>query len=518
MVATYLDEARLTLDVDPFIGVTLNDRYKILDPIGSGGAGHVYRAQQLQLDREVAVKVVRPDVAPTSRKELEARFFREASLAGRLSHANVVQTIDYGTTEDGRQFVVMELLRGETLKRAMHGRALDAPEATRLASALARGLHHAHERGLVHRDVKSSNVLLVPGDYGIDQPKLLDFGLVKSVERELEVTQSPTYLGTPLYMSPEQARGEMEIDARSDVYSLGCLLYRMLTGKMPFRGESAMSTALMHISDPVPLMADVDGAPQVDPALEALVRKALEKQREDRWSDAESFARALDDWRNRPPAAVVVPPAKSRGGVWAAVVGVIGITGVLAFVFAISLLGVFLLAYVYLLPVGPPVPNPGAPVPVAQPAAPTPVAQPVPQPTPPALVPSTTATDGEPPTADVEPEAPEIVPVAPPEPVPPVVVRRPPEPPPNKAPKPVSAPDFEPVEVDGYTFQSLQHIRAALRFANQADRDGLKAAGVSDYTVDAVLDNRPYRSIQSFGWTKGIGPKTVRAIAEHTQP
>ena len=188
------------------IGMIIADRYRILESIGSGGAGHVYRAVHIQLNREVALKLVRTDVAPEIRKELGARFRREASLAAKLSHPNLVTIHDFGLTKQGLQYVVMELLDGRSLKSWMKKGPIPAEEAARIAAALARGLRHAHGQGLVHRDVKPSNVLLVRDDDGVEQPQLLDFGLVKSVDSDLEMTGEASYLGTPLYMSPEQVR------------------------------------------------------------------------------------------------------------------------------------------------------------------------------------------------------------------------------------------------------------------------------------------------------------------------
>ena len=190
----------------PRVGSIIADRYRILEPIGAGGAGKVYRAVHIQLNRDVALKLVRGDVEPEIRKELGLRFRREASMAARLSHPNIVTVHDFGLTDEGLQYVVMSLLTGRCLKKVMKKGPMDPQEAARIGLALASALRHAHGHGLIHRDVKPTNVLLVPDDDGIEQPMLLDFGLVKSVESDLEMTGKSSYLGTPLYMSPEQVR------------------------------------------------------------------------------------------------------------------------------------------------------------------------------------------------------------------------------------------------------------------------------------------------------------------------
>lgn len=535
-------------DRDPLIGTILAGRYRVEAPIGQGGAGSVYRAVQLQLEREVAIKVVRQDLEGRNREELEARFYREAALAGRLSHPNVVHTIDYGTTEDGLQFVVMELLRGRTLKSAMVDGALPADEAARIGAAVARGLHHAHSKGMVHRDVKSSNVFMVLDDEGVEHPKLLDFGLVKSVQAELDVTQTPTYLGTPLYMSPEQARGEASVDARSDIYALGCLLYRMICGEMPFRADSPMATALLHVTEPYPPMATQAPDVSVDPALEAMVERCLEKRPDDRWPDAATLAQALDGWRSAQHAAPVAEATGAPGkrGVLAAVMGAVGVLGLLG-------LGLGVLALVVAagliwwsvpstsevsagleeLHIGEPVVEEAARDAGDAVADGSEVADTD-------LVPEPEELSGEDggggldegaidapvePVAEPQPDAQPVrtVPapapkvVAPPRAAAPKAVPEPAQTPPPPSADAGTADGFEPVEVDGTTFTELSHVKRAVAFVNRASRDELLEAGVSHYVVDTVLDNRPYKSIQRFAFTRGIGPKTVAAVADHTR-
>ena len=558
----------MTDDRDPLIGTTLADRYRVVARIGQGGAGHVYRGIQLQLEREVAIKVVRPDVPDASREELEARFFREASLAGRLSHPNIVQTIDYGSTNDGRQFVVMELLRGRTLKRALKS-PMDHAEVARLGSAIARGLHHAHSKGLVHRDVKTSNIFLVKDDEGVEHPKLLDFGLVKSVRRELDITQTPTYLGTPLYMSPEQARGEIDLDARSDIYGLGCMLYRMACGEMPFRAETAMATALMHVSDPIPPMSERAPDQPVDAALEAIIRRCLEKAPDDRYDDAAALARALDDWREaqeRPvPVTASDDGSRSFFGAIMGAVGVLGVLGILAGGAAI-VVAIVLVVGIMLLPTlqessidaqGADAPG-VAPVPRLGEAG-GPDRSAGERPTREELLDemkidldAVRDAPSEDAIGDAETDAP--VPVETveqsladegivdgfggdelPTPTPPAddeaprrnvgedgsatdVGGTPPVTDPVVVPKRTApAPPWTPVTVDKYEFRTRAHADATVSFANSATRDELLSAGVSGLTVDSVIGGRPYADVEALGATSGVGPGTMYKLATHAR-
>jgi len=533
---------------DPLIGMVLAERYRIVAPVGRGGAGTVYRGVQLQLDRDVAIKVVRPDVSEETRAELQARFYREASLAGRLSHPAIVQTIDYGTTDQGQQFVVMELLVGRTLRDAVKAGPLPAAEVARIGAELARGLHHAHSRGMIHRDVKASNVLLVRDEEGVEHPKLLDFGLVKSVVRELEVTQTPTYLGTPLYMSPEQARGATDLDGRTDQYSLGCLLYSMCCGVLPFVGETPMATALLHMSEPYPPMRERAPDVMVDPDLEAIVRRAMHRDPADRYEDAAALARALEDWAQRPaPVASEPPAAGARYALLgaAATLGVVGLAGVVVLVLGLVGVALYLAssapqgadgvtspADVASSPVGDtglsrdaaPAVNDdeavtdAAPAELAEPAndppepprAAAPVASPrvAPEPSLPASRPDPSvpsdaggviAAPAEPRPARSEPASSE-----------PALSEPASSEPASSEPDELPAP----VTVDGVTFTRRSDMTAVLRFANGATRSELVAAGIVERygLVDTVIDNRPYRSVQQLGGTKGIGPDTMKKL------
>lgn len=562
------------MDSDPLLGAVLADRYRVLAPIGRGGAGTVYRGVQLQLDREVAIKVVRHDVSERVRGELEARFFREASLAGRLSHPAIVHTIDYGATEHGLQYVVMELLVGRTLKAALKGGPLDPDEAARIASELARGLHHAHSRGLVHRDVKASNVLLVRDDEGVEHPKLLDFGLVKSVSRELDVTQTPTYLGTPLYMSPEQAKGSQDLDGRSDQYSLGCLLYKMVSGELPFEAESPMATALKHNTEPYPLMAERAPNVQVDPDLEAIVRRCMAKSPDDRFPDAAALARALDQWRGGVGASLDlddesadrVPAPRRRGRL--AVVGALGLVGLMVVGSGLVLVAMLVVLFGFFAIRS----APSGVDPLAQGAAEPSSTGATAQESPGPVAGSDTDTDTDayaeasldedaldapdakvPPlpsdTADsavARPPAPESVvaasSTAPTAPGPPDADDLPSAPAASRPAPTRSAGDSteasaraepstgapppdeleRPVVVDEVSFTRRSQMSATLALANGATREELIDAGVNARfgMVDAVIDGRPYRSVQQLGGTAKVGPDTMRKLfrAANGQP
>ncbi len=287
---------------DPLLGQLIDGKYRLVARIGAGGMGKVYRAEQVALGRSVAVKVL--DASPGHRDAdpaVERRFFLEASLSAKLAHPNVITVHDYGRVEsdDGARFyLVMELLEGETLHRRLQRGPTPMPavDAVAIAIEIARGLRAAHRAGLVHRDLKPANVMLVPSDEGGSAVKILDFGLVKQLEGELreDITQEGTFLGSPRYMAPEQVSAG-PIDHRCDLYALGVILFQCLSGATPFDGKAAMDVLVKHINAPVPWMREKNPTVDVSPALEAIVRRLLEKNPAARFADAEAVVAALRD-------------------------------------------------------------------------------------------------------------------------------------------------------------------------------------------------------------------------------
>src|SRR5436853_4648796 len=230
------------------VGEVLSDRYELEELVGTGGMSSVFRAHDRLLDRKVALKVLHEQYMEDA--DYVERFRHEARAVAALSHPNIVTVIDRGEHE-GRQFIVFEYVDGENLKRMIERRGpAPVPTALELAMQVARGLSFAHQQGLVHRDVKPQNVLL----NGDGQAKVTDFGIARSLDVHQGVTRTGTVLGTSDYIAPEQAQGQA-VDEQSDVYSLGVVLYELLTGKVPFPGENFVAVAMRHIHEPPPRVA-----------------------------------------------------------------------------------------------------------------------------------------------------------------------------------------------------------------------------------------------------------------------
>jgi eukaryotic-like serine/threonine-protein kinase len=267
------------------VGQVLSDRYELEELVGSGGMSSVYRAHDRLLDRKVALKVLHQQY--TDDAEYVERFRREARVVATLSHPNIVTVIDRGE-HDGRQFIVFEYVEGENLKQLINRRG-GAPVATaiELAMQISRGLSFAHQQGLIHRDVKPQNVLL----NGDGQAKVTDFGIARSLDVQHGMTQTGTVLGTSDYIAPEQAQGQ-RVDEHTDVYSLGVVLYELLTSEVPFPGENFVAVAMRHINEPPPPLRDK--RPDVSPRLEAAVQKAMAKDPGDRFPTMADFCRELE--------------------------------------------------------------------------------------------------------------------------------------------------------------------------------------------------------------------------------
>ena len=282
---------------DPNIGRDLlGGQFQILQKIGSGGMGSVYKATQPEMNRMVAVKILHPKLA--NRKDLVSRFRREARAMSHLTHPNTVKVLLYGELDDGSLYIVMEYLEGKNLNQAVRKEGpLPVERAIPILVQVCGALHEAHLQGIVHRDLKPENLFLSTNGGLKDYPKVLDFGLAKVTEREMRpgsvmLTQEGMVFGTPEFMSPEQAQGKV-LDARSDIYSLATILYEVLTGKLPFEARTPMEFIQLHVTKP-PISLDERIPGKKFPAgLADVLSKALEKKPENRYKSAQEFAEAL---------------------------------------------------------------------------------------------------------------------------------------------------------------------------------------------------------------------------------
>ncbi len=339
---------------DTMLGTTVSGRFVIMGRLGAGSMGAVYRARQEAVGRDVALKIVRGDRAYDA--ETRVRFEREARATSALVSPHTVTVFDFGVAEDGSWFMAMELLEGETLgARLKRVGRLSGEEAVRFTREALLSLGEAHGKGIIHRDLKPDNLFLmrVPSESGEKEIcKVLDFGIAKLMHADPEhvdqlETQAGTVFGTPRYMSPEQAQG-VPLDARSDLYSLGVMLFQMLAGQAPFVDDDAVVVMARHIKDEPPALSSVAPEAMVPPALEAVVRRALAKRPEHRPQSAEQFAAELEaasvemlpnvtgrhatSWAGPPTSASQAPAAPTKIGVWlgAAVLATL-LVGVLGF-------------------------------------------------------------------------------------------------------------------------------------------------------------------------------------------
>jgi serine/threonine-protein kinase len=291
-------------DLQSFVGKTVEGKYRIDALIGQGGMGAVYRAENTRIGKPVALKVLSRGYTPGS--DSERRFLREARVAGSLGHPNIVEVFDLGNLDDGKPFQVMELLEGQSLaERIRNEGALPEREALEFCDQVLSALEAAHDRGVIHRDLKPENVFLAQrGDTTI--AKLLDFGVSKSLtEHTLSLTMTGAVVGTPYYLSPEQARGDRNIDHRVDLWAMGVLMYETLTGVLPFSASNYNQLMAKILSTrPVP---PTRFQPRITPAVEAIIMKAMAFAAEDRFASASEMRAAL-----RAARATSVPPAEER--------------------------------------------------------------------------------------------------------------------------------------------------------------------------------------------------------------
>ena len=275
--------------MDQYIGKMLDDRYEILELIGSGGMANVYKARCHRLNRLVAIKILKSDLADNA--DFRRRFHDESQAVAQLSHANIVSVYDVSTNPD-LEYIVMELIDGITLKQYMERRGrMDWRESLHFITQIMRGLSHAHSRGIIHRDIKPQNIMVLRDG----SVKVADFGIACLANQGQTLTQEA--LGSVHYISPEQARGD-RIDARSDIYSAGVVLYEMLTGRLPFEGDSAVSVAIQHLSS-VPLAPrDID--PSIPEPLELICMKAMNSDPNKRYASADAMIEDLEKFRRDP--------------------------------------------------------------------------------------------------------------------------------------------------------------------------------------------------------------------------
>ncbi len=339
---------------DLLIGQTLVERYQLTRKIGEGGMGSVYEAQHVVIGKSVAVKVLREKYV--DRPNVAQRLVQEARLASAIRHEHIIDIIDSGKTDDGRTFVVMELLEGESLGELLRREgALPEARVIEIARQVAGALGAAHERGIVHRDVKPENIFLVArhetGDKpGADFVKVVDFGISTTVrdsrEGEIEadqmgrLTSTGMVLGTPFYMSPEQARGDETIDHRIDIYALGVILYECLTAEVPFRGGNYLGIISRVLNHEATRPRQLRPELRISEAMERVVLKAMAKAREDRYATMAELAADLDRVLAgegvEAPAPVSAPsrPAPPESRVWMFAAGAMVLIGGAALLWA----------------------------------------------------------------------------------------------------------------------------------------------------------------------------------------
>ncbi len=300
---------------DPILGTVLAGRYRIERLVSEGAMGRVYLAHHVRMSRRFAVKILFGELA--AQGPMRARFAQEAEAASRLEHRNLVSVVDFGESDLGLLYLVMEYIEGRTLDRILREEGtFDEERAVRITHDLCRGMRHLHARGLIHRDLKLENVVVVH-DRDVEVPKIVDFGIALLPNgRDPRLTRAGVIVGTPAFMSPEQAFGD-SVDARSDLFSLGIVLFHMLTGRGPFEGN-AFEIIQRTISHPMPRLTDINPNAVVSPELEQIVMRLLARHPDDRFASAQGLIEALNTLPSRrelvgsAPALTPLPDLGSR--------------------------------------------------------------------------------------------------------------------------------------------------------------------------------------------------------------
>ena len=267
----------------PLVGKVVEERYCIEAEIGCGAMGMVFRARHVRVGRQVAIKVLHDHLMRDP--VMVERFDREAAIVARLHHKNLVNVIDVGETPDRQRYMVLDLVRGPSLATLITHARLDRARVIHLTKQILAGLEHAHCAGLVHRDLKPENVIVERDDFGVEVPRIVDFGIAVLRDSNKRLTIAGTILGTPAYMAPEQAQGGAP-DPRTDLFALGVMVYEMLAGRLPFDGTS-MEIVLANISfDPPPMAQRAASGVAIDPVLEAFARKLMARRLSERFASA----------------------------------------------------------------------------------------------------------------------------------------------------------------------------------------------------------------------------------------
>jgi len=314
-------------EAQSFIGRVISGRYKVLEQLGEGGMGTVYLAEHVHMRKRVAIKVLNPDMVEHA--EVVARFEREAVAAAHIDHPNVAAATDFGRTDDGAFFLVLEYIEGTDLRSVLRQGPVSIARSMRIARQIASALTRAHELGIVHRDLKPENVMLVDrGDEG-EIVKVLDFGIAKVHMESLAahpgahaggtggapgpiLTRAGAVFGTPEYMAPEQALGET-VDARADLYALGVMMFEMLSGKLPFEASDTLSLLARQIAENAPMLRATATDRDISPELEALVMRLLAKQPRERFEDAEALLTAMESLPTAAPSQPQPVPSQPQG-------------------------------------------------------------------------------------------------------------------------------------------------------------------------------------------------------------